>query len=321
MTKLLDLLRESKDPKKRRTIAEQFSQSPSDFERLVVEVFESENEEDKHLLLDITDLLTEKLVIQVLSRAIVDPSPEIRVGTLQATYRTRIDTLNDAISNILQNKEETFNARKWAVHILATTDSATYGKSIRKVARDASEDLMLRKEAIFALTNIADEESIGALCALLGDTEVEMRTSGAWALSKISSRDSVVCLLAALDDECDDVREWAIRGLRDMDDSRALQGLADAVRNSVPKEQVRLIRLLAEKRSEIILRAITEVLLSNDTDVRMTAAWALGVSPYPPAVRNLEELLNDPDEMVRHYAKTALLRLGRFEPSDFGLKL
>lgn len=67
-----------------------------------------------------------------------------------------------------------------------------------------------------------------------------------------------------------------------MNDLHALQGLADVMRSTVPDEQVRMIRLLVEKRSEIILRAIAEQLTSSETDVRRSAAWAMGVSPYPP---------------------------------------
>jgi hypothetical protein len=45
----------------------------------------------------------------------------------------------------------------------------------------------------------------------------------------------------------------------------------------------------------------------------------MGVAPYPPAAGNLEILLDDPDEQVRNYAKVALARIGRMDPTDFGL--
>jgi len=90
-----------------------------------------------------------------------------------------------------------------------------------------------------------------------------------------------------------------------MDDARALQGLADAIHTSIPEEQVRMTRLVIERKSEVILRAIVELLDSPDIQVKRIAAWALGVSPYPPAVPSLKELLDDEDEEVRDYARIA----------------
>ena len=164
-----------------------------------------------------------------------------------------------------------------------------------------------------------NDKTLGTLYTLLGNSDIEIRQSGAWALSNIGSPDSINCLLAALDDEDELVRDWAIRGLRDMDDTRALQGLADTIHTSPPKEQVRMIRLVIERKSEVILRAIVELLSSQDIPVRRTAAWALGVSPYPPAVPSLKELLDDEDEEVCSYARIALIRSGGLDPSDLQL--
>jgi len=80
-----------------------------------------------------------------------------------------------------------------------------------------------------------------------------------------------------------------------------------------------MIRLVIERKSEVILRAVVELLGSQDIHVRRTAAWALGVSPYPPAVPSLKELLNDEDEEVRDYARIALIRSGGLDPTDLQL--
>jgi HEAT repeat protein len=190
---------------------------------------------------------------------------------------------------------------------------------LRQTARDIHEDVNLRKEAVFALTKVADDETLGTLCTLLGDSNIEMRESGAWALSNICAPESINCLLAALEDEYENVRDWAIRGLRDMDDTKALQGLADVMMKVPPSEQVRMIRLVVERKSEIILRAITELLGSDDVEVLRVAAWAIGVSPYPPAVPALRNLMEHNDEQVHYYAKVALVRCGGIDPSDLQL--
>jgi hypothetical protein len=322
---VLKLLGDDYDPTKRHEIAEYMNMHPEAFEEFLTDVF-TEKKDDipsdiRYRIIDLIDLLNDKLVIMVVELAIFDQDPKVRLQGLQAGYRTRVDSLNDQVLQILNDRDGEFQARKWAVHILASTDSKRFGRVLRQMARNSSEDVSLRKEAVYALTKMEDSESIGALCALLGDSEVEIRQSGAWALSSIGSPDSMNCLLAALEDDDELVRDWAIRGLRDMNDSHALQGLANVLRNTVPDEQVRMIRLLVEKRSEIILRAIAELLTSSETDVRRSAAWAMGISPYPPAAASLEILQNDPDEQVRNYARKALLILSRGDPTEFGVSL
>jgi HEAT repeat protein len=318
VTELPELLLNKLTKDRRLEIAEYIGNHPEEFEEVLNHAF-SEDSELKKPLLDIVDLLNSAQTVLVIELAVLDEDVLIRKNGLQAAYRTRVDSLNVKVSEILSNKEEEFEVRKWALHILGSTDPEYYSGQIVKITRNSSEDVNIRKEAIFALTQIVNDKTLGTLCTLLGDSDVEIRQSGAWALSNIGSSDSINCLLAALDDDDEIVRDWAIRGLRDMDDARALQGLAELIHTSPPKEQVRMTRLVIERKSEIILRAIVELLGSQDIHVRRTAAWALGVSPYPPAVPSLKELLNDEDEEVRSYARIALIRSGGLDPTDLKL--
>lgn len=313
---LFESLSRDNSPEARRQLAEIVNRNPEKFSRFIDSTFDAsmESRDTKSHILGLVDLYNARVALQVIEKAITDTEPQMRVRGLQAAYRSRVDSLNPIIEQMLQDQEQDFEIRKWAIHILGTTDPKEYKRTIRRIARNTSEDLNVRKEAIFALTENADDEVLGTLCALLGDTDSEIRKSVAWALSNISSPDTINCLLAALEDEEEGVRDWAIRGLRDMDDSRALEKLADAVIDSPPEEQVRMVRLVVEKRSEVILRAIVVLLDSESVEVRRVAAWAMGVSPYPPAVASLKPLLDDVDSEVRNYAKIALIRSGGLEP-------
>ncbi|MHA2066029.1 MAG: HEAT repeat domain-containing protein, partial [Candidatus Thorarchaeota archaeon] len=230
---ILDLLSETGKTKRFREIADYVTSNQEEFTEAVAKIFSVDASSDivslKQRLLDIVDFLPHKQSIPVLEKAINDADPRVRVRGLQAAYRTRVESLNPEVSQVLEDMDEDFEVRKWAVHILSSNDPNSYGKILRKLARNPSEDIRVRKEAIYALTKVLDDESIGALCALLGDAEVEVRRSGAWALSSMNSPDSICCMLAALEDVDDGVRDWATRALRDMNDSRALQGLADAI--------------------------------------------------------------------------------------------
>ena len=273
VTELSELLLNKLTKDRRLEIAEFINTHPEEFEKVLNQAF-SENAELKKPLLDIVDLLNGTQMVLVIEKAVLDDDALIRKQGLQAAYRTRVDSLNVQVAEILSNREELFEVRKWALHILGSSDPEYYSSQIIKITRNSLEDVNIRKEAIFALTQIVNDKTLGTLCILLGDTDDEIRQSGAWALSNIGSSDSINCLLAALNDENEIVRDWAIRGLRDMDDARALQGLAEAIHTSPPKEQVRMTRLVIERKSEVILRAIVELLSSEDTHVRCTAAWA-----------------------------------------------
>jgi HEAT repeat protein len=319
---VLEILTDIKSVSKRKEVTEYINAHPDEFVSVLDSVFKEDSVELSNYklhILDLIDLLSMKLAVLTIERVIKDTDPQIRLRGLQAAYRIRIDSINPQLVDILSDTEEKFDVRKWAIHILGSTDSVGYAKILRKIARHSHEDVNLRKEAVFALTKVTDDETVGTLCALLGDPSVEIRESGAWALSNMSAPESINCLLAALEDESEEVREWAIRGLRDMDDAKALQGLADVMARVSSGEQVRMIRLVVERKSEVILRAITELLSSDDVEVLRVAAWAIGVSPYPPAVAALRNLLEYDDEQVRYYVKIALVGSGGIDPTDLQL--
>lgn len=312
---LQELLQESNIPDRRMSIVEYIHNHPEEFNAVLEGPFKTDADLRKHIL-DLVDFLNSTQMVQVIEKAVIDDDEQTQLHGLQAAYRSRVNTMNEYVEHILTSRQKEFEARKWSLHILASTDPEYYSRKITGLARDSLEDVRLRKEAIFALTNIVNDKTLGVLCLLLGNSDVEIRQAVAWALGKIGSPDSIGCLLAALDDDDESVRDWAIRGLRDLDDARALQGLADAMKSSTPEEQVRMVRLVIERRSEVLLRAIVELLNSRETAVRRTAAWALSVSPYPPAVPSLKMLLDDQDDQTKDYARVALIRSGDIDLSD-----
>jgi HEAT repeat protein len=319
-----DLLLETKDIGKRQEVAKKLNSSPECVEDLIKEIFQAAEQncnDERECALNIVDFLIERLAVATAKAAIDCPNQRFRVKGLQAIYRRQSDALNNQIEEIVNNPDEEFLVRKLAIHILGSTNSENFGDLLRKIMRNNDESIELRKEAIFALTNSPSNVSIGSLCTNMGNENVEIRRASAWSLGKIGSEDSICCLLAGIEDSDNQVFEWSVRGLRDMDSTRALQELADVVRRSPPEEQERLIPLVVEKKSEITLRAIAELLEADNVSVKRQAAWAMAVSPYPPALGMLEKLVNHEDAQIREYAKKALTKLGKINPTDFGLML
>ena len=178
MNNVRELLRETSDIKKRQEITEHFNSRPEDFWSLLDEIFDSSEDgysEAKRRILDLVDFLIPRLAVQIIERAIFDADDRVRVRGLQATYRGQFDSLNAKILDMLKDSNESFEVRKWAIHILGGTDPRSYGRYLRRIMRDSKEDVAIRKEAIFALTNGPSDPTIGALCMLLGDSDADIR--------------------------------------------------------------------------------------------------------------------------------------------------
>ncbi|MFW9850470.1 MAG: hypothetical protein ACFFF4_15160, partial [Candidatus Thorarchaeota archaeon] len=152
--------------RKRREIAEHLDSEPNEFESLLEEIFHAPEDidtEERALVLNLLDFLNDRLAISVIQRALIYPDAKVRVKGLQAAYRRQVDSLNNKIEEILRNSEEIFTIRKLAIHILGSTDPTSFGRLLRNIMKNDDEDIELRKEAIFALTNNPSNETVGAL--------------------------------------------------------------------------------------------------------------------------------------------------------------
>ena len=143
MMELSELLMKKLDKDRRYEIAEYISNHPREFEKVLNHAF-LENSDLKKPLLDIVDLLNGTQMILVIEQAVSDEDVLIRKHGLQAAYRTRVDSLNVQVAEILSNKEEEFEVRKWALHILASSDPEYYSGQIVKITRDRARYFKLK---------------------------------------------------------------------------------------------------------------------------------------------------------------------------------
>ncbi|MHA2160316.1 MAG: hypothetical protein ACXABE_15590, partial [Candidatus Thorarchaeota archaeon] len=112
---MFEILSNIESVSKRKEVTEYINAHPDEFVSALDSVFSSnELASYKQQLLDITDLLSPKLAVLVIERVMSDDDSRIRVRGLQAAYRTRIDSLNPQLVDILGNKQEEFEVRKWA---------------------------------------------------------------------------------------------------------------------------------------------------------------------------------------------------------------
>ena len=111
MTELSKLLLKGTTPERTSEIVEYIHNHPKEFEQVLNAAF-SKQTNLKQPLLDLVDLLNGTLMVQIIEQAIKDDDIQIRTRGLQAAYRTRMDSLNLYVVEILSNPKEEFEARK-----------------------------------------------------------------------------------------------------------------------------------------------------------------------------------------------------------------
>jgi HEAT repeat protein len=164
------------------------------------------------------------------------------------------------------------------------------------VARDESENLDLRKEAIEAIGESQDSEAIKMLETLYSDiANREVRREILDAVSEGHDKEAAFSFLmkVARSDEDQEMRQEALSGLSQMNDDRAIEALSDlygSERNEEMKEEI--IEALAESNMKRALRKLIEVAKSDPSPkMRRKAIEALGESDDPEAAEFLEKIM------------------------------
>jgi HEAT repeat protein/beta-lactamase regulating signal transducer with metallopeptidase domain len=119
-------------------------------------------------------------------------------------------------------------------------------------------------------------------------------------------------LIEALRDADVEVRRHAASALGSIDDTAAINALADALRRDADASVRKTCAwALGEIEDPRAVAALVEALRTDkDAEVRKTAAWALGEIEHPSAIEGLGAALNDASPEVR---KTAVWALGEIE--------
>jgi len=164
------------------------------------------------------------------------------------------------------------------------------------VARNESENLDLRKEAIEAIGESQDSEAIKVLQTLYSDiANREVRREILDAVSQGHDKEAAFSFLVkvARSDEDQKMRHQALSGLAEMNDDRAIDALSDlygSERNEEMKEEI--IEALAESNTKRALRKLIEVAKSDPSPkMRRKAIEALSESDDPEAAEFLEKII------------------------------
>jgi HEAT repeat protein len=164
------------------------------------------------------------------------------------------------------------------------------------VARNESENLDLRKEAIGAIGESEDADSIKTLQSLYSSiTSREVRREILDAISESPDREAALNFLlkVARSDADQEIRQEALSGLGEMNDDRAIEALSElygSERNEEMKEEI--LDALAESNTKRGLRKLIEVAKSDPSPrMRRKAIEALAECDDPEAAEFLEKII------------------------------
>lgn len=175
-------------------------------------------------------------------------------------------------------------------------------------------DSSLRQAAIDAVEKLDALEAVPALTYLLSDADLDTRSRAARALGVLGARGSAKSLLALTSDTGRQAREEAavaLGKLMSWESIPSLQALLNDVEVSVRlRAAVALAQLRPRACTQTIVRRLA---IEESPEVRPYLILAIGEAGDQAAVPVISSYLEDPRELVR---MSALSALGKLEPKE-----
>jgi HEAT repeat protein len=168
------------------------------------------------------------------------------------------------------------------------------------------EDYSLRKQAVLALEEIGDVSCAFPLAKRFQDEYLEIRVSACNAFIKMGGQ-VVEPLIELLNDQNWIVREGAVQALEKIRDTRAIDPLIEALKDTNRKRVSDALRSIGPAAFEPLI----EALKNDDSRIRMGAAMVLGEMKNPAAMDDLVKTAKDKDPLVRQFAKSAIYMIKR----------
>jgi HEAT repeat protein len=177
--------------------------------------------------------------------------------------------------------------------------------------RSDSIEMYFRGSAIKALKNIGDR-AVEPMIAALNDENENVRIFAADVLGEIKDSRAVEPLITALRDENVEVREKTVSALGKIKHPRVLEFLIGALKDENSKVRVKAVEVLGEMKDPRVVEPLVAALNDENEKVRMLTAEVLGETKDPRVVEPLIIALNDENSEVR--VKT-LEALGKMKDS------
>lgn len=236
-------------------------------------------------------------------------APKLRNSAARSLMSTMMSTNTD---RMLSSEPDT----------VARPDTATLLPVLVGLLEDSSEEIRIRSNAAFALSEIGPDavQALPTLLVTIRDSESGIRAASVSALGNIgiAMPEVVPLLIQALQDEDENVRDWATSALGKHESKSALivKALRDALEDdaSATIRQSSVMALTAiGPDTEGVVPALIFALHDEHEWVRGEAASALGkANPATPEV--ISALVTALDDQYAEVKTSAALALGSFGP-------
>lgn len=206
--------------------------------------------------------------------------------SLSAVGYAQTEVVDSLIKNLKSNDKE---ARYQAASAFRQIKDSRSIKPLISVAKSSSEDVEVRREAMFALV----AQKAPQVDPLVIDAFID--------IAKSSHDDYKVRIIAVL-------------VLKRLDDPHAVETLIELLKR--PDESIDVVDVLGERKDAYTVDLLIGALKNNDSKVRDRATYALGLIQDPRAMKPLIEMLKDVSVDVQ---KDAALALERITGQSFGV--
>jgi HEAT repeat protein len=217
--------------------------------------------------------LDDRAAVPALVGALADPDPHVREMAVLALGDLGDPRAVAALAPLADDPEH--GVRSVTTVALRQIGGEEAAEALAHLVQ-SDPDAHTRVMAAGSLRQVEGRRRLAVLQEALADREADVRTTAAYALETIRSRESVPALLAALKAETDpDVTEALAHALGATGDPRATDGLVRVLGDTVPQLREVAAKMLGELGDARAVEPLIAATRDSDHEVRLTAVWAL----------------------------------------------
>jgi HEAT repeat protein len=209
--------------------------------------------------------------VEPLIATLMDTDSNVQIAAARALGDIRDPRAISPLFSVLKNEYYLGDLSNYAGEAIWKIDTEILLSALK------DKDVIVRRSAIGAFSNIRDPRAFEPLIAALKDADSEVRLRAAEDLGLMKNIEAVDRLIAASEDKVPDVRAKIMEALGDIDDPRAIESLILHL-----KDKEEIVRVQAENTLKAMhttaIDSLVVALQSNDSRIQQGAAFVLADS-------------------------------------------
>jgi len=214
---------------------------------------------------------------------------------------------------ILALQSDVWFHRQQAIHAIEKLGGDVAVKILMESLKDAHENV--RCQAVNALVRLKAKKAIKDIIGCLGDESPKVREESCFALGILQAEEAIPYLIKALGDKVTRVSYAATRALHKLGGSRVIKPMAEVLFQCADTVRIRLVEALGaiepetEEDKKVAFNALYKALGDENRLVVIWSAFSLVNMGAPEQIHIIIKEVDNPDNMIRFNAVTALGKL------------